>query len=123
MRTLSVTTRLGRAALLGATMLSGLVAVEAHAQTAPAAETANNDAVEEIVVTGYRRSLEQSTVAKRDSTSFSDTIFAEDIGKFPTPTSLSRSTAFPASPSPGTSPARAPMSPSAAWARTSPTSR
>ncbi|KRA60141.1 TonB-dependent receptor [Caulobacter sp. Root655] len=83
MRTASVTTRLGRAALLGATMFSGFVAVEAHAQTAPIAATPNSEAVEEIVVTGYRRSLEQSTVAKRESTSFADTIFAEDIGKFP----------------------------------------
>lgn len=70
-----------RAALLGATMLSGLVAAEAHAQTAPAAS--NGDAVEEVIVTGYRKSLAQSTVAKREATSFADSIFAEDIGKFP----------------------------------------
>ena len=37
----------------------------------------------EVVVTGYRRSLAQSTAAKRDATSFTDSIFAEDIGKFP----------------------------------------
>ena len=71
--------RLRRAALLGATMLSGMIAVEAHAQTAPAAD----DAVDAIVVTGYRKSLAQSTVAKRETTGFADAIFAEDIGKFP----------------------------------------
>ncbi|HWW27030.1 MAG TPA: TonB-dependent receptor plug domain-containing protein, partial [Caulobacter sp.] len=76
---------LRRAVLLGATMLTGLIAVEAHAQAAPqpGAAAAGQDAVAEIVVTGYRRSLAQSTVAKRDATSFADTIFAEDIGKFP----------------------------------------
>ncbi|MEN3748688.1 TonB-dependent receptor [Sphingomonas sp. HF-S3] len=37
----------------------------------------------DIVVTGYRASLESSTNAKRDSVGFSDSIFATDIGKFP----------------------------------------
>jgi len=85
MPTLGVTTRLGRAALLGATMLSGLIVAQAHAQTAaaPAANAPNSDVVEEIVVSGYRRSLAESTLAKRESTSFADSIFAEDIGKFP----------------------------------------
>ena len=36
-----------------------------------------------IVVTGFRRSLQSSTNAKRESVGFVDTIFAEDIGKFP----------------------------------------
>ena len=38
---------------------------------------------EDIVVTGYRSSLAKSTNAKRASTGFTDSIFAEDIGKFP----------------------------------------
>jgi TonB-dependent receptor len=42
-----------------------------------------NDAASEIVVTGYRKSLAESTNAKRVATSFTDSIFAEDIGKFP----------------------------------------
>jgi len=62
-------------------MLSGLAAGQAHAQTAPSA--AGGDTVEEVVVTGYRSSLAQSTVAKRETTGFADAIFAEDIGKFP----------------------------------------
>src|SRR5262245_51062050 len=39
--------------------------------------------VEEVVVTGFRASLQSSTDAKRESVTFSDSIFAEDIGKFP----------------------------------------
>ncbi|TCP35071.1 TonB-dependent receptor [Sphingomonas sp. BK235] len=38
---------------------------------------------EDIVVTGYRASLESQTNAKKNSIGFTDTIFAEDIGKFP----------------------------------------
>ena len=85
MQKLAMSARLRRAALLGATMLSGLIAAEAHAQTAPQTTqaTGSSDAVEEIVVTGYRKSLAQSTVAKRETTGFADAIFAEDIGKFP----------------------------------------
>lgn len=46
--------------------------------TAPAGES-----LEEVIVTGYRQSLKSSTDAKRDSVGFTDSIFAEDIGKFP----------------------------------------
>ncbi len=56
------------------------------AQAAPAATRATQDAVTEldsITVTGYRQSLQLSTNAKRDATGFTDSIFAEDIGKFP----------------------------------------
>jgi TonB-dependent receptor len=38
---------------------------------------------EEIIVSGYRASLQSQTNAKRNSIGFTDTIFAEDIGKFP----------------------------------------
>jgi TonB-dependent receptor len=37
----------------------------------------------EVIVTGYRHSLQSSTNAKKRSVGFIDTIFAEDIGKFP----------------------------------------
>ncbi|HEX4737147.1 MAG TPA: TonB-dependent receptor [Allosphingosinicella sp.] len=37
----------------------------------------------EIVVTGYRGSLTRSINAKKDSVGFTDSIFAEEIGKFP----------------------------------------
>nr|WP_298724923.1 TonB-dependent receptor [uncultured Steroidobacter sp.] len=39
--------------------------------------------LEEVIVTGFRQSLQDSTEAKRDSVGFVDAIFAEDIGKFP----------------------------------------
>ncbi|RZM22386.1 MAG: TonB-dependent receptor, partial [Sphingomonas sp.] len=48
---------------------------------APADPSATGN--EDIVVTGYRASLESQANAKRDSVGFTDTIFAEDIGKFP----------------------------------------
>jgi TonB-dependent receptor len=41
------------------------------------------DADETIVVTGYRASLASAADAKRQAITFEDTIFAEDIGKFP----------------------------------------
>jgi len=50
----------------------------AAAQTAP---TPNE--VEEIVVTGFRQSLEQAINVKRESVSSIDAIVAEDIAKFP----------------------------------------
>jgi TonB-dependent receptor len=84
----SVTTRRSAArrfAALGALLLAG-TAWPALAQTAPAAPAAGtvaDEASDDIVVTGYRESLQSSTNAKKNSTGFSDTIFAEDIGKFP----------------------------------------
>jgi TonB-dependent receptor len=52
--------------------------------TAPTEEpSGTNDVANDIVVTGYRNSLAKSTNAKRNATAFTDTIFAEDIGKFP----------------------------------------
>jgi len=49
----------------------------AHAQQAAQKE------VEEVVVTGYKASLQSATNAKRASTSLVESVFAEDIGKFP----------------------------------------
>jgi TonB-dependent receptor len=75
--------------LFGATFLASAIATSALAQqaapaaAAPAAAPAADDTVEEIVVTGFRRSLAESTNAKRDATGFQDSVFAEDIGKFP----------------------------------------
>ncbi|WP_058835909.1 TonB-dependent receptor [Luteimonas abyssi] len=63
-------------------------AVPAVAQDMPAAPVSAQpgpDPVEldSVVVTGYRQSLQFATEAKRDSTGFTDSIFAEDLGKFP----------------------------------------
>ncbi|MEO7690571.1 MAG: TonB-dependent receptor [Sphingomonas sp.] len=84
---------LTRAALLCATAAAVLPISYATAQTAPSqdqtapaaqdATPAAQGATEDIVVTGYRSSLAKATDAKRLSYNFSDSIFAEDIGKFP----------------------------------------
>lgn len=66
-----------RARLLGTTILAGVGLLMA---TAPAAA---QDAMETVTVTGYRASLQSSTNAKRESVNFSDSVYAEDIGKFP----------------------------------------
>jgi len=66
------------------------VAGAAQGQQAPAADNgppgggrAAPGELQEVVVTGYRKSLTQSTDAKREATGFIDQINAEDIGKFP----------------------------------------
>ncbi|ALL13251.1 TonB-dependent receptor [Caulobacter henricii] len=51
----------------------------AYAQTAPA----GTDVVEEVVVTGFRKSLQQAIEVKRSETSIVDAISAEDIADFP----------------------------------------
>ena len=60
-----------------------IAAVLGQAQFAQAQDAASQTELEEVVVTGYRQSLESSTTAKRDAVGFVDAIFAEDIGKFP----------------------------------------
>ncbi len=57
-----------------------VAAAMAQAQ-APADKNAAES--EEIIITGFRKSLEDATAAKRESNTFSDSVFAEDIGKFP----------------------------------------
>lgn len=52
-----------------------VAAAMAQAQTEPASS-------EEIIVTGYKASLQSATNAKRASTSMVESVFAEDIGKF-----------------------------------------
>jgi len=54
----------------------------AQAHAAAASDTADNE-LNEIVVTGYRASLQQSLDIKRNSVGIVDAISAEDIGKFP----------------------------------------
>ncbi|WP_448661983.1 TonB-dependent receptor [Sphingomonas sp. CJ20] len=84
---------LARRGLLGAVAVSSLMlptlaaAQTAPVESAPAADPAQTapetEGADAIVVTGYRASLQSQTNAKRDSIGFTDTIFAEDIGKFP----------------------------------------
>lgn len=61
-------------------MLSG--AALAQPQTAPDSD-ADEDILEEVVVTGFRQSLEAALDLKRDSVGAVDAIFAEDIADFP----------------------------------------
>ncbi|HEV7716095.1 MAG TPA: TonB-dependent receptor plug domain-containing protein, partial [Steroidobacteraceae bacterium] len=68
--------------LLSATVVLTTLAGTAEAQNAPPPAAAA-PVLEEVIVTGIRASLESSTVAKREATGFTDSIFAEDIGKFP----------------------------------------
>lgn len=86
-----------RAAMLGAVLLAGTAWPALAAPKDPAAPVAADDTApavqadqqtppadgDAIVVKGYRASLQSSTNAKKNATGFSDSIFAEDIGKFP----------------------------------------
>jgi iron complex outermembrane receptor protein len=68
------------------TAIGMAVAAPALAQTAPTPAPQTDDgatAVEEVVVTGFRGSLERALDIKRKSNSVVDTIVAEDIAKFP----------------------------------------
>ncbi|HWT52907.1 MAG TPA: TonB-dependent receptor [Caulobacter sp.] len=68
--------------LLTASAVALLTAGGAHAQTqAPAGETA----VEEVVVTGIRQSLQSAVQMKKNTMEVVDSIRAEDIGKLPDP--------------------------------------
>jgi TonB-dependent receptor len=74
-----------------ATTPAGAATQDGAGQTAPTAidDTAQAPADpsatgnQDIVVTGYRASLQSQANAKKNSIGFTDTIFAEDIGKFP----------------------------------------
>lgn len=62
---------------------SAAIAQEQTAQPAAAGQEVQATDLDKVVVRGFRRSLQYSTEAKRDATGFTDSIFAEDIGKFP----------------------------------------
>jgi TonB-dependent receptor len=79
-RRASAITAIG-SALIGSTCLITTLPGLAAAQNADA--NANTNTLEEVVVTGIRASLQSSTDAKKAATGFQDSIFAEDIGKFP----------------------------------------
>lgn len=68
-----------RQILFGTTLLAGLIA-QAYAQTAPAPAAAP---AQTVTVTGFRASLSSAIESKKESINFTDSIFAEDIGKFP----------------------------------------
>ena len=66
--------------------LLALTAVDAHAQAtgaAPAAAPADDSNAGSVVVTGLRRSLQESLQVKRNSDEIVEVVSAEDIGKLP----------------------------------------
>jgi iron complex outermembrane receptor protein len=72
--------------LCGGASLGLLLAISgaAHAQTTTAPpETDDDNAVEAVVVTGFRNSLAQALNVKRSSAAAIDAIYAEDMAKFP----------------------------------------
>lgn len=60
-----------------------VAAAVAQAQTENAEGEQAGASMEEVLVTGYRGSLLNSTLAKKESVGFSDEVFADDIGKMP----------------------------------------
>ncbi|MCW4463856.1 TonB-dependent receptor [Sphingomonas sp. BT-65] len=76
--------RFGRAThLLAGVAVAALTIVPAIAQTDAPTTASEADAGEEIVVSGYRRSLEEAIDMKRETVGFSDSIVATDIADFP----------------------------------------
>ncbi|HEY5780318.1 MAG TPA: TonB-dependent receptor, partial [Lysobacter sp.] len=57
---------------------------DAQAQTQDASGASEQvTELDRVVATGFRKSLEYSTQAKRDAVNVTDSVFAEDMGKFP----------------------------------------
>ncbi|WP_332773618.1 TonB-dependent receptor [Phenylobacterium sp.] len=73
---------MGRTWTMSRWLLAGASVTALSLATPAAAQDATSE-VEEVVVTGFRGSLQQALNLKRDSSVAADTILAEDIGKFP----------------------------------------
>lgn len=78
-----VTKLRGGLRLLAGVALAALITLPAAAQTNPADGANDGAAGEEIVVSGYRRSLQEAIELKRENVGFSDSIVATDIADFP----------------------------------------
>ncbi len=70
-------------AVAAAVFAAPAMALAQTAPAAPAGQTVEPDAVEEVVVTGIRASLRSAMDTKRNSLQVVDSISAEDIGQFP----------------------------------------
>ncbi len=75
-----------RGDVLALSVIAGLIS-SAYAQTAPAAASPAEEkaVVPTVTVSGYRSSLALSANEKRENIGLSDTVFSEDMGKFPDP--------------------------------------
>jgi iron complex outermembrane receptor protein len=62
---------------------SDATGADATSGPAPGSEEAQVSTLQEVVVTGYRSSLEKAIDIKRNTDAEADSILAEDIGKFP----------------------------------------
>ena len=69
------------ASMVSALTLSSSTAFGQGADTTPASTEA--EPLQEVTVTGYRNSIEESLGQKREANAFVDVINAEDVGKFP----------------------------------------
>lgn len=70
------------------TILAALVTnayAQSDASSTPPADKDKDKVPHQVAVTGYRSSLALSANEKRDNIGLSDTVFSEDIGKFPDP--------------------------------------
>ena len=72
-----------RSMLLGSVCAALLPVQAVLAQQSPSPGADDANAAEEVVVYGVRKSLEDAVNAKRNATNFTDSVSAEDIGKFP----------------------------------------
>jgi TonB-dependent receptor len=77
--------RLLATASMAALLSAGWTAASAQNTPASTPAPANDSAVEEIVVTGIRQSLQSSVTMKKNTMEVVDSIRAEDIGKLPDP--------------------------------------
>lgn len=76
--------RLKSCYVLGFFTVSAIVNAQSTASSQALLESTDDDKlVEEVVITGYRGALLNSTNAKRNSVGFKDEVFADDIGKMP----------------------------------------
>ncbi len=62
---------------------SAAVCTPLLAQTAPPADTAPSEELQEVIVTGIRASLQKSMEIKQNAIGVVDAISSEDIGQFP----------------------------------------
>jgi iron complex outermembrane receptor protein len=77
--------RIARSTLVGTAVAMALFGRngDVRAADAPADSTDSSNSIEEIVVHGYRASLQQSMETKREATGVEDVLTSEDVGKFP----------------------------------------